>query len=130
VGSLYGPHTETPECLTLLHDNLCAIDFDDPADLDRFKNIVSKREFAASWGINLNGGQCYEEEQGFTHSSRNLRELWMTTNPLTGYFLENNSTDCQHGFLFPVDFTQGWTCIKQFFRCGPQCMPAFWWDCQ
>jgi hypothetical protein len=129
VGSLYGPHTETPEFLTLLNDN-SAIDFDDPIDLDRFNNIVSEREFAASWGVNLYGGSCYEEEHGFTYSSRKLRDLWIGTNPQTGYFLENNSSNCQHGFLLPVDFAQGWTCIKQFFRCGPQCMPAFWWDCQ
>jgi hypothetical protein len=59
-----------------------------------------------------------------------LRDLWMATNPLTGYFLENNSMDCQHGFFLPVDFTQGWTCIKQFFRCSPQCMPVDWRDCR
>jgi len=51
VGSFCSPHTEIPEYLTLLHNRLSAINFDDPVDLDRFEKIVSKREFAASWGV-------------------------------------------------------------------------------
>jgi len=55
-------------------------------------DTVATREFAAAWGLNLEGNvcnaggrsNCYEESMwGMTYSSRRIRDLWQRLQPLT-----------------------------------------------
>ncbi len=99
-------------------DIVGSLDFEDPfvqalhernggADL-LTSEITETREFALSWGVNLEGEVCsgsgdplcYEEGMwGMTYASRRLRDGWKLLEPSgapTGYFVEDVSADCRH----------------------------------
>jgi len=71
-------------------------------------HTAATREFAAAWGLNLQGdlctaeggSTCFEESMwGMTYSSRRIRDLWQRLEPRdapTGYFVENHEADCKH----------------------------------
>jgi hypothetical protein len=70
--------------------------------------VVSSRQLALSWGINLEGPICREDgnpacnEEGLwamRYGGRRLRDHWLALEDddrPTGYFVEDHSTDCRH----------------------------------
>jgi hypothetical protein len=70
--------------------------------------VVSSRQLALSWGINLEGPICRDDgnpacnEEGLwamRYGGRRLRDHWLAIeddDQPTGYFVEDHSTDCRH----------------------------------
>ncbi len=97
---------------------LGAHDHEDPRAVDLHRThtpvelvtaeVVSSRQLALSWGINLEGPKCTEDGQpacneeglwAMRYGARRLRDRWMMleakANP-TGYFVEDHGADCRH----------------------------------
>ncbi len=88
---------------------------------------VASREFAASWGRNLEGdvctpdgySDCLEESMwGMTYSSLRVRDIWQRLEPAgapTGYFVENHESDCKHCASVG---TPAWDCASCLLKHG------------
>jgi len=101
--------------------------------------LAATREYALSWGLNLEGDDCdaegrsicYEESMwGMTYGSRRIRDLWQRFEPQgapTGYFVENSEANCQHcATVGSAAFACG-ACLLKHGRLGmaeacPECL--------
>ena len=100
---------------------------------------AASREFAASWGLSLDGqvctpdgySDCFEESMwGMTYSSRRVRDIWQQLEPPdapTGYFVENHEADCQHCATLGSPAWECGSCLLKHGRAGmaeacPECL--------
>lgn len=100
--------------------------------------LTADRDFARSWGVNLEGPictpdgyGCNEEGQwGMTYSSRRFRDIWRTLEPAdapTGYFVEDSASDCKHCAGVKTKAFQCGLCLLVHGRSGmeqscPECL--------
>ncbi len=129
------PHDDALPEVAKWHESFEAID-----DID--SEIVVSREIGYVWGYEKDGGPicaedgstlCFEEGGGKTQSGRMVRDIWKSleskTKP-TGYFVENNTQNCQHclspnGVNKPI-----WDCMSGcFLRYGRELMPMMCPEC-
>jgi MYXO-CTERM domain-containing protein len=102
-------------------------------------DTVASREFAASWGLNLEGdvctpdgySDCYEMSLwGMTYSSLRVRDIWQRLEPEgapTGYFVENHESDCKHCASVGTPAWDCASCLLKHGRAGmadacPECL--------